>query len=275
MEEEDGEAFAVEEAISNHVDYKTLQPEEPITFKQNTNVESEPDQELPTTQQNGELHFHDSPFETRERPKQNKEKLDSEPKSLMPEIHTVIPVDGVNVPGGKTQEKVPQAESTHPLHTPVEVTVPQQEPESEILTTTSDGEGDPRVPRDTPRVPRDTPRDRDDGPRRIQPEVQFTIPTPAKEKFEGQAPPNTPTDAPPRKTTPTTPAQEIRFNIPLSGVDEPYVILDTQERSPEAISEHDTQPAGKSTPDVQARAPHGHVQQGKYPAIINLSMWPV
>ena len=70
-----------------------------------------------------------------------------------------------------------------------------------------------------------------------KPEVP--LPVSADEKPKGQPPP---TDLPPERKMPTTPAQEIRFNIPLSGVDEPYVILDTQERSPEArTSDHDEQ----------------------------------
>ena len=182
----------------------------------------------------------------------------------MPEIHTVIPVDKVNVPDGETQENIPQAELTYPLHTPEDATVPLQEPqiksssdESKILLKTPADEE-----REAP-VPRDTPRDGDDETPAIQPEVLLTIPAPAKEKSEGQTAQSTPTDVSPRKTTPTTPSQEIRFNIPFSGVDEPYVILDTQERSPEAIYEQEIQPEVKSTPEVQARS--AHVQQGKYP----------
>jgi hypothetical protein len=271
MEEEDEDAITEEEkTMSNHVDHKTLQPGEPITFKQVMDVENEPDQELPTTQQNGEPHFQHSPFETRGKPQPKKEQPDSEPRALIPDVRTVIPVGGINIPVGKTQENVPPAESAYPFNTPTEVTAPLQEPQLKstsdksetLMRTPVDGESEPRVPHEDSRVPHEdsrvprdvgTPRDEGDEPRAVQPE-----------KLEGQTPPSS-TDAQPRKKTPTSPAQEIRFNIPFSGVDEPYVILDTQERSPEAIYEHDFPPEVKSTPETQARTP-GLVQQGKHRA---------
>ena len=215
MEEEDEDAFAEEEeAISNHVDFKEPQSSEPITFGQNVNVESEPDLDRPTAQQNGQAHFRDSPFETRIKPQANKESPVSESRTLIPEVHNVIPVDGISISAG-TQENVPPAESTYPLHAPAEVTVPltgdapqRQEPEVEST-------GEPRSLPEEPNISHDT------GPTR-----------------DG-------------KKTPTTPAQEIRFNIPFSGVDKPYVILDTQERSPEAVYEQDFDAAAKTPRDLQ------------------------
>lgn len=216
MEEEDEDAFAEEEeAISNHVDFKEPQSSEPITFRQNMNVESEPDLDRPTAQQNGQAHFRDSPFETRSKPQANKESPVSESRTLIPEVHNVIPVDGISISAGTTQENVPPAESTYPLHAPAEVTVPltgdaPQRQEPDVKST-----GEPRSPPEEPNISRDA------GPTR-----------------DG-------------KKTPTTPAQEIRFNIPFSGVDKPYVILDTQERSPEAVYEQDFDAAAKTPRDLQ------------------------
>lgn len=235
MEEEDEDAFVEEEeAISNHVDFKEPQPIEPVTFRQVMNVvESEPHQERPIAQQNGEPHFRESPFET-PKPLSKKDKPDSETRTLIPEVHTVIPVDGINIPVETTQENVPPAESTNPLHTPAEVTVPLTGDASELIIKPdvlkpqrqepgSKSTGEPRASREEPNVSRDTETTRD-----------------------GAA---------------TTPAQEIRFNIPFSGVDEPYVILDTQERSPEAVHEQDLKPEVKLTGETRAKTP-GDIQQG-------------
>ena len=248
MEEEDEDAFAEdedafaeeEEANSNHVDFKEPQQIEPITFRQNMNVvESEPDQERPTGQQNGEPHFRESPFQTRGKQQSKKDKPDSETGTVIPEVHTVIPVDRINIPAGTTLENIPPAESAYPLHTPAEVTVPMTDDASELIIKPDVLEpqrqepelkstGEQRAPRGEPNVSRDTDT-----------------------TYDGAS-----------KKTPTTPAQEIRFNIPFSGLDEPYVILDTQERSPEAVYEQDLKPEVKLTGETRAKTP-GDIQHGK------------
>ena len=253
MEEEDEDALVEEEVMSNHVDHKTSQSAEPVTFKQSVNVENEPDLETPVTQRNGEPHFQESPFEALGKPSSQKEKRESEPKALKPEVHTIIPVDDVNMPIETTQKNVPQMESTFPIDVAPEFII---KTEGDMLATqkqqsqfkpTSGSETSSQVPREDSHVPRDveTPRD--------------------------GAEPTTPTDSSARKTTPTTPSQEIRFNIPFSGVDEPYVILDTQERSPEAIYPQDLQPEVKPTVGtLQDRSPT-YVPQGKENLMIGIN----
>lgn len=93
-------------------------------------------------------------------------------------------------------------------------------------------------------------------------EVDIPFPEPElKSTSEGSelpmSQPSSATGMSPRKMTPTTPSQEIHFNIPFCGVDEPYIILNSQERSPDATYEQ-----------------NAHVEmKEKSPAQIELGEW--
>ena len=68
--------------------------------------------------------------------------------------------------------------------------------------------------------------------------------------------------------TTTTPLQGIHFNIPFTELDKPYVILDSQERSPESLYD---QSESRLTSDEQTHIPKS-AQKGRQKIIKKIAL---
>ena len=219
-----------------------------------------------------ETPFETSPFQAPVKRTSKKDQLDSEPRALIPKVHSSIPVDSfqeprvIDSPVEKTPEKVSLKMPSSTLDgSEMQVTVPGYDDEQERAVVSP---LEQPTPSDFDVCDEDVSTKEPPAavPKSEMPEIHFAIPVngsiephsglPQVEPISQDVPDSSSPKEPSPTLRPTPEIPEMQLNIPVNGYREPSKIIIPVEQTPEDISEEGSReetfsPAAQFEPEMQ------------------------